>query len=134
MSGVRGFTILEVLIAISIFSVGVLAVATMQISATRGNRLGNELSQATNLAQMQIEVLKGADISLGLATGLPAGNFTDPNNPIDETGANGGIFTRSWVIANNTTYSRVVTATVSWTIGGHTHSVVLSTVTRGGGN
>ena len=55
----RGFTLLEVIIAISIFAVGVLAVATMQISATRGNRLGNELTQATTLAQMQIEELKG---------------------------------------------------------------------------
>ncbi len=136
----RGFTLLEVLIAISIFAVGVLAVATMQISATRGNRLGNELTQATSLAQMQIEELKGADTGdpvdclVGLPTGLPNGNYNDPNNPIDETGANGGIFTRSWVIAANTACSRLVTVTVAWTIGGNTYDVVLSTVTRGGGN
>ena len=46
----RGFTLLEVLIAVSIFSVGLLAVASMQISAIGGNRLGNELSTATFLA------------------------------------------------------------------------------------
>jgi type IV pilus assembly protein PilV len=132
----RGFTLLEVLIAISIFSVGVLAVAAMQGTATRGNRLGNELTQATVLAQQQIEVLKSADTShpATLASGLPTGNYNDPNNPIDETGQSGGIFTRSWVIAAHTTFSRLVTVTVSWTIGGATHNVVFSTVTRGGGN
>jgi len=136
----KGFTLLEVLIAISVFSIGILAVAAMQGSATRGNRLGNELTQATSLAQMQIEELKGADTGdpidclVGLPTGLPNGNYNDPNNPIDETGQNGGIFTRSWVVAANTACSRLVTVTVSWTIGGNTYDVVLSTVTRGGGN
>jgi len=132
----RGFTLLEVLIAISIFSIGVLAVAAMQGTATRGNRLGNELTRATVLAQQQIEVLKSADTShpATLATGLPTGNYNDPNNPIDETGQNGGIFTRSWVVAVNTTFSRLVTVTVSWTIGTKTYNVVLSTVTRGGGS
>jgi len=127
----RGFTLLEVLIAISIFSVGLLAVASMQISAIGGNRLGNELSTATFLAQEQIETLKSASfISATLATG----NYTDPNNPIDETGANGGIFARSWVIAPNTTFSRTVTMTVSWPQLAPTHSVVLTTNTRGGGS
>jgi len=142
----QGFTLLEVLIAISVFSIGILAVAAMQGSATRGNRLGNELTQATALAQMQIEELKGADtgdpvecIVAGLPpeqleTGLPIGNYNDANNPIDETGANGGIFTRSWVVAANTACSRLVTVTVAWTIGGNTYDVVFSTVTRGGGN
>ena len=127
----RGFTLLEVLIAISIFAVGVLAVATMQISATRGNRLGNELTQATTLAQQQIEALKGADFS---SATLALGNYNDPDNPIVETSSGAGLFNRSWVIAANTTFSRLVTVTVSWTIGTNTYNVVLSTVTRGGGN
>lgn len=106
----------------------------MQGSATRGNRLGNELTQATTLAQMQIEALKSTDTSSGLDTALPTGDYSDANNPIDEKGDNGGIFTRSWRIDPNTAFSRLVTVTVSWTIGTNTHNVVLSTVTRGGGN
>lgn len=127
----RGFTLLEVLVAISIFAVGVLAVASMQLSAITGNRLGNEVTQATALAQMQMEALKSTELSSAM---LNPGNYNDPNNPIDETGANGGKFTRSWVVANNTTFSRTVTVTVQWTKGGTTHSVALTTVTRGGGN
>jgi type IV pilus assembly protein PilV len=126
-----GFTLLEVLIAISIFAVGVLAVATLQVTAIRGNRLGNEVTQATSLAQMQIEALKSADIN---SAALAPGHYDDPNNPIDETGAHGGTFTRSWDIAENTAFSRTVTVTVRWIKGGSSRLVTLSTVTRGGGN
>ena len=126
----RGFTLLEVLIAITIFAIGLLAVATMQVSAIRGNRLGCEVTQATSLGQIQIEALKSADI----ATLIAGGPYNDPNNPIDETGANGGIFNRSWVIANHTALSREVSVTVTWPQGVNNHQVVLSTITRGGGN
>lgn len=134
MSGENGFTILEVLIAISIFAIGLLAVAALQITAFQGNRVGDELTKATMLAQMQVEALKGADFAnLAIVT-----DFPDPNNPIDETGAVGGRFTRTWTIANNTTFSRLVTVTVGWTsmgvgTGGGNRSVVMSTLTRGGG-
>jgi type IV pilus assembly protein PilV len=131
MSDKGGFTLLEMLIAISIFVVGVLAVATMNVNAIRGNRLGNEVTQATSLAQMQIEALKRADIS---STALVPGHYDDPNNPIDETGAHGGTFTRSWDVGDNTAFSRTVTVTVQWTKGGGSQLLTLSTVTRGGGN
>ena len=135
MSDNRGFTLLEVLIAVSIFSIGLLAVASMQIGAITGNRLGNELSIATFLAQEQVETLKSAALTSAALTPNDALNpvYSDPNNPIDETGANGGIFNRSWVVANNTTFSRTVTVTVSWPQAAPAHSVVLTTTTRGGG-
>ncbi len=131
MADKAGFTLLEVLIAISIFAVGVLAVATMQVSAIRSNRLGNEVTQATALAQVQIEALKGADIN---SAALAPGHYSDPNNPLDETGVSGGIFSRSWDIADNSAFSRRVTVTVRWIKGGSGHLVALSTITRGGGN
>ena len=114
----KGFPLLEVLIAISIFAVGLLGVATMQISAIRGNRLGNEVTQATFLGQAKLEELK---------------NSTNVANEPDGNDQQ-GIFTRTWVITPNTAYSRRVTVTVAWTIGGNTHDVILGTVTRGGGN
>lgn len=124
-----GFTLIELLIAVTIFAIGLLAVASMQLSAISGNKLGAEWTRATELAQMQIEALKNNNFS-ALVNGT---NIPDPNNPMDETGATGGIYNRSWTIADNTTYSKRVTVTVSWTQAGRTHSVSLNTVTKGGG-
>jgi len=126
----RGFTILEVLIAISLLAIGLLAVATMQITAMRGSRFGNEVTRATFLAEAQLETLRSAAI----ATLVAGGPYSDANNPVDETGTNGGIFNRSWEITNRTANSRLVTVTVAWNIGGSAHSVALSTITRGGGS
>ncbi|UCF72745.1 MAG: prepilin-type N-terminal cleavage/methylation domain-containing protein [Deltaproteobacteria bacterium] len=113
----RGFTLLEVLIAIFILALGLLAVATMQISAVRGNRLGNEVIRATYLAQDKLEEVK---------------NSTDIASEPDGSDQQ-GIFNRAWLITANTAYSRIVTVTVDWTVGGASHELVLTTITRGGG-
>ena len=91
LSDENGFTILEVLIAVSIFAIGLLAVAALQITAFQGNRVGDELTKGTMLAQMQVEALKGADFN---SAALAPGNYADAN-PIDETGVPtpGGRFT-----------------------------------------
>ena len=126
----NGFTMIELLIAITIFAIGLLAVASMQLSAISGNKLGAEWTRATELAQMQVEALKNGDITTAAYT---AGAYVDPNNPMDETGAPGGIYNRSWQVAANTTFSVRVTVTVAWIQAGRPHSVSLTTVTKGGG-
>jgi len=53
----NGFTIIEVLIAMAIFAIGILAVATMQISSINGNAGARKYSEASSFAQGQIESL-----------------------------------------------------------------------------
>lgn len=53
----RGFTIIEVLIAMAIFSIGILAVGSMQITATRGNTSAGKMTSASTIAQNQMEQL-----------------------------------------------------------------------------
>ncbi len=53
----KGFTLIEVLIALSIFSVGILAVGGMQISAIRGNDLASDFTEALVLAQSKLDEL-----------------------------------------------------------------------------
>ena len=52
-----GFTLIEVIIAISILSFGLLAVATMQVSAIRGNSVAEWDTEATTWAGDQMENL-----------------------------------------------------------------------------
>lgn len=53
----KGFTLLEVLIAISIFSIGILAVGTMQISAINGNASARMHTEAATWAADRVERL-----------------------------------------------------------------------------
>jgi len=53
----NGFTLIEVLIAIVLLSVGILAAASMQISALGGNHLATRTTTASSLAAAAIEEL-----------------------------------------------------------------------------
>ena len=125
----RGFTLIEVMIAMAIFAIGILAVGSLQLSNTKNNTTGNITTQATMLARQKIEELKTVSDVTTLTSG------TDPNNPIDVDGNPGGIYTREWNVSNplggNT--SRRIEVKVSWNRRGQNRSVVLESITRGNG-
>jgi prepilin-type N-terminal cleavage/methylation domain-containing protein len=52
-----GFTLIEIIVAISILTFGLLAVASMQSAAIRGNQLGYRLTEGSTLAQDRLEFL-----------------------------------------------------------------------------
>jgi type IV pilus assembly protein PilV len=128
----RGFTLIEILIAVAIFSIGILAVAKLQLWNVKNNTTGNITTMATMLGRAQIEELKGNDVS---DSELDIGHYEDPNNPIDADGNPGGIFNRSWDVSDplggNST--RRIDVIVSWNRQGQNRSVVLTTITRGNG-
>lgn len=53
----KGFTLIEVLVAMAIFSIGILAVGSMQLSATRGSSSARLSTEAVSIAQSQAESL-----------------------------------------------------------------------------
>ncbi|MEJ2729949.1 MAG: type II secretion system protein [Deltaproteobacteria bacterium] len=57
----RGFTFVELLIVIAIFSIGILAVASMQVTAINANASARMSGEATALAASQIETLMASD-------------------------------------------------------------------------
>ena len=127
----KGYMLIEALIAIAIFSIGFLAVATMVFSATRNNTRGNILTQANMLARQQLEKLKNTpDITM-----LPSDPTTTTESGIDANGDPGGIYTRTTTIEDTLKFntSRAVQVTVNWTRRGQNRSVVLRTITKGNG-
>ncbi len=80
----EGFTLIEVIIAISILTIGILAVASMQISAINGNESASNLTGATTWGQDKVEELLA----------LPYANVTT-GGPINQ-----GIYTISWTATN----------------------------------
>ncbi len=62
-----GFTIIEIMIAITVFAIGILAINIMQTSSIKGNYASNKLSGRTSWASDQIEQIVGWDLG-GLLT------------------------------------------------------------------
>ena len=128
----KGYLLIEALIAMAIFAIGFLAVGTMVIHTTRNNTRSNIMTQATLLATQTLERFKSSPYITDYADGE---EYTDPA-PVDQWGNPGGIFTRSWSISDPVGHntSRQIEVTVSWTRRGHQRNIVLTTITRGGGN
>ncbi len=53
----KGFTLVEVIIVISILTFGLLAVASMQTSSVIGNSLASDMTEATAYASERLEIL-----------------------------------------------------------------------------
>jgi prepilin-type N-terminal cleavage/methylation domain-containing protein len=125
----NGFSLIELLIAMSILAIGMLAAASMQYSAVRNNSTGNVSTQATMLAKAQLEMLKNQDID---SATLAPGDYSDPT-PIDGNGNPGGIFNRSWRIDPLGTSARRIRVTVQWKKFGGPRRVEVRSNTKGSG-
>ena len=115
----RGFSLIEVMIAMAIFAIGILAVGSMQLSNTKNNTTGNITTQATMLARQKVEELKTVQNVSDL----------DAENGGSDTV---GIYTRQWDVAGSGS-SRQITVFVSWERRGQNRTVKLDTITRGNG-
>ncbi len=57
----KGFTLLEVLVAMAILLIGLLAVAALQSTAARSNEKAKQMSQALALAETKVEEIINMD-------------------------------------------------------------------------
>lgn len=121
----EGFTLLEVLIAITILSIGLLGLAGMSTTAIRFNYYNKNRTIADTLAQRKMEELKRMALSTALTN---ADNTTE--NDIDENGVGGnGIFTRNVTVVGGAGELTILTVTVIWT-DNSAHTVTLTTRLR----
>lgn len=74
----RGFTLIEVLIAMALFAIGMLAVAGMFMLQTRGTAFAWGASVANNLAVQRIEQVMNTPVA-SLAVTFPSPQFLTAN-------------------------------------------------------
>ena len=112
-----GFSLIEVLIALTFLAIGLLAIASLQVTSVRGNFFSNNLMQATYVAQDRLEYLKNLPFDDPL---LSLGDHPDPPTPIS-----GVDFNRAYRVGLNGNL-KSVKYTVSWNDGTN-HSISFST-------
>lgn len=105
----RGFTLVEVLIAMVIMLVGLVAVAQLMAVSVHNHTLGRRNSEASVLATAKLEELSKLNfntnpaVQIGGNLGANAANFNDTS----------GVYTRRWLVeAGPTPNTRRVTVRV----------------------
>jgi type IV pilus assembly protein PilV len=93
----QGFTLVEVMIGMAIFFIGILAIGSMQTTAINGNSGAREATEAATRATDQLETL----ISMPFDSIVGGGPVTQ------------GAYTTSWAVANDTPLPNTKTITVT---------------------
>ncbi len=106
----NGFTLIEIMIAVFVFSVGLLAINATTLMVIKANDMSKNITTAVNLAQNKLDDLKILNYASIDETYLP-----DENN-LDEEGVSGnGIFDRSVSVTTNTGPNyKIIEVEVSW--------------------
>jgi len=100
----KGFSLVEVLIALLILAVSLLALAGLMVTTTRNSSFGGHMTEASTFAQDKLEQL-----SVSPWAGVAAGNDTTQ-------GSTGITYTRNWTVTPNADGNqRWVSITLNWT-------------------
>ena len=123
-SNIVGFTLLEVLIAIVIMSIGFLGLSAMTITMTKTLSFSKRLTTATALAQEKLEAIKQAPYaSITIGNYAPEGYNTITGHPQ---------FKRDVTVITDTPFidTKTVVVTTSWQRGDHLapYTVTLKTL------
>jgi prepilin-type N-terminal cleavage/methylation domain-containing protein len=136
----RGFTLVELLVAVCVMAIAFAGLATMQIACINGNSIASNITTGMTLAQDKMEELNSLDYN---DPELADNNVTnDPNlqdaiddsslvgnnansddghreTGIDAEGNAGGMYNRIWNISDNTPTTGMKTTVVIVTWAGH---------------
>ena len=114
----NGFTLVEVVAALIILAIGLLAIAAMQVTSTKGGYFSSNVTRGTIFAQDKLEDLKNLSYS---DSNLSSGQH-------NEGTMSGSIFSRQYHIVEDAGNSmKTITVTVQWVDRGN-HSISFTTI------
>lgn len=114
----NGFTLIEVLVGLTILAVGLLAIASLHVTSIKGNSFSSHLMQATYVGQDGLEFLKNLSID---DIALTEGSHNDVNVIISDI-----VFKRSYsIIAKGDL--KTINYKVTWN-DGKDHTLNFSTI------
>lgn len=129
-----GFSLVEVLIAIAVLSVGMLSVAAMQTSAVRGNARSNNITERSATASNHLEKLLSlpfthADLAAGSHD--PSSDLidNDGDGTTDEADDDGeASYAVTWTVTDDSSRKKTIDLVIAGTHYGVNKTVALRTV------
>ncbi len=124
----KGFTLVEVIVASTIFVIATATIASTLMDITRKNFHTNRHTQATILANNKLEELLNAGYENPL---LAEGEYENQLNPVNATGDSSGRFYLYWAVDDHTpipTSKRIVSQVVWDGADGEEKIVTLTTL------
>ncbi len=106
----KGFSLIEVLIALVILAISLLALAGLMATTVRNNSFGGHVTEASTLAQDKLEefrAMRWDDVQV-----TPPGPDTDPDGKIP-VGSTGIVYNRNWNVVQSGNI-KTITITVNW--------------------
>ena len=104
----KGFTLIEILIALVILSISLLGLASLMAMTTKNNSFGSHVTEAVTIAQDKLEEFRAVR-----SQAPPLGDIPDGPGQDQKTGSTGINYARNWNVVTNGSL-RTITVTISW--------------------
>jgi type IV pilus assembly protein PilV len=117
-----GFSFIDVMLALVVLTIGVLAVADLKVISSSGNKTSQGITTAASLGEATLEALKNPNT-------IPYANIVSvPATQV--VGADGKTYTKTVTVTTDSplTNTKTVTVTLTWTDGSKTNTVPMSTI------
>lgn len=105
----RGFTLIEVIIAIFLLTVALLGLAAVTTTVIKSNTLGQTVTTATTLARDKMEELKG--VNYDVLPPLTATDYATAEGKLQTSDA-GAWYKREWIASGTDT--KTINVRVTW--------------------
>ncbi|MFC1889756.1 prepilin-type N-terminal cleavage/methylation domain-containing protein [Thermodesulfobacteriota bacterium] len=119
----NGFTVVEVMVAAVVLTMGLLFLLNMQMVAVQGNAYSKDATEAIIMTKNTFEQIKRIDFD---DSRLSIGEHTGSIEEGEQEEQTGRVFNRSWNVTGNTNM-KTVTVTLSWTHKGD-HAITSQTI------